>query len=185
MRSADSFDWTAERCDELTALWAAGWSASQIASDFSPAGGLTRSAIIGKVHRMGLPSRRTSKRSERVPPNTYSPPGTYGPKRDPAASNIDRAISNRLRVSIPDAPMPVSERLEAFNATIPESQRKTLPELTSATCKWPVGEPDEPGFFFCGAVPMIGHPYCGDHCRFAYHAGASPKPYAWFGHNPR
>lgn len=49
--------WTPDRTDRLTKLWALGWTASQIADALGY--GLTRNAVIGKAHRLGLPSRAT------------------------------------------------------------------------------------------------------------------------------
>lgn len=45
---------------------------------------------------------------------------------------------------------------------------KTLAQLTARTCRWPCGEPGEPGFFFCGAVRQPGYPYCLEHCCVAF-----------------
>src|SRR4029453_6321983 len=52
--------WTDERVELLKKLWADGLSASQIASRL---GGVTRNAVIGKVHRLGLAGRATTARS--------------------------------------------------------------------------------------------------------------------------
>lgn len=54
---------------------------------------------------------------------------------------------------------------------IPLEQRKALHELTSKTCRWPVGDPCKPGFFYCGAEPFAHWPYCKDHCARAYLVG--------------
>jgi GcrA cell cycle regulator len=46
--------------------------------------------------------------------------------------------------------------------------RCTLMQLTSRTCRWPVGDPRKAGFHFCGAVPVQGKPYCEFHVGIAY-----------------
>ena len=46
--------WTDERVETLKKMWAEGQSASQIAKEL---GGVTRNAVIGKVHRLGLSNR--------------------------------------------------------------------------------------------------------------------------------
>ena len=51
--------WTDERVELLKKLWADGLSASQIAAEL---GGITRNAVIGKVHRLGLSGRAKSPR---------------------------------------------------------------------------------------------------------------------------
>ncbi len=48
--------WTDERVETLKKMWAEGQSASQIAKEL---GGVTRNAVIGKVHRLGLSNRAT------------------------------------------------------------------------------------------------------------------------------
>ena len=52
--------WTDERVEVLKKLWGEGQSASQIAKEL---GGVTRNAVIGKVHRLGLSNRATSSSS--------------------------------------------------------------------------------------------------------------------------
>jgi len=64
--------------------------------------------------------------------------------------------------------------LDQFNAAIPSEQRRTLPQLTRSSCRWPVGEPGKPEFFFCGGRVEIGHPYCAGHCGFAYQQEERP-----------
>lgn len=58
---------------------------------------------------------------------------------------------------------------------IPEAQRRQLLELNESTCRWPVGDPGSPGFFFCGATPMPEKPYCDKHCAVAYDKPATGK----------
>ena len=55
--------WTDERVELLKKLWADGLSASQIAAEL---GGITRNAVIGKVHRLGLSGRAKSTSSGRA-----------------------------------------------------------------------------------------------------------------------
>jgi GcrA cell cycle regulator len=51
---------------------------------------------------------------------------------------------------------------------IPIEQRKTLLQLSDATCRWPVGDPGSTDFFFCGGNSNEGSPYCSYHSRVAY-----------------
>jgi GcrA cell cycle regulator len=52
---------------------------------------------------------------------------------------------------------------------IPVEQRLTLLELNEHTCKWPIGDPLTPDFYFCGQHSEEGKPYCDFHSRRAYH----------------
>ena len=71
--------WTDERVALLTKLWADGLSASQIAAEL---GGITRNAVIGKVHRLGLAGRKTT--SRKPLPRRTSP--RRSPNKFPASS---------------------------------------------------------------------------------------------------
>ena len=152
--------WTDERVALLTKLWADGLSASQIAAEL---GGVTRNAVIGKVHRLGLSGRAKS-------------PSSASPRPRKA-----RSSGHMLRVSRPSVrgntalaydydAEPEPELIE-----IPLEQRKTLLQLTEKTCHWPVGDPNSGNFFFCGGETLPGMlsretcmPYCGHHFRVAY-----------------
>jgi GcrA cell cycle regulator len=145
--------WTDERVELLKKLWADGLSASQIAAEL---GGITRNAVIGKVHRLGLSGRAKS-------------PSSAAPRPRKA-----RSSGQMLRVSRPTIrgntalaydydPEPEPELLE-----IPVEQRKTLLQLNEHTCRWPVGDPGGPEFYFCGGDTATELPYCAYHCRVAY-----------------
>jgi GcrA cell cycle regulator len=145
--------WTDERVELLKKLWADGLSASQIAAEL---GGITRNAVIGKVHRLGLSGRAKS-------PSSASP----RPRKPRAASQMLRvsrpAIRGNTALAYDYDLEPEPELLE-----IPSEQRKTLLQLNEHTCRWPVGDPGSPEFYFCGGDTGNELPYCGYHCRVAY-----------------
>ena len=58
--------------------------------------------------------------------------------------------------------------LELSNNVIPLGQRRSLLELTENTCRWPIGDPGNPDFFFCGGQTISSLPYCAFHARLAY-----------------
>ncbi|MBV6632682.1 MAG: global cell cycle regulator GcrA-like protein [Alphaproteobacteria bacterium] len=107
--------WTDERVDVLRQLWDEGKTASQIASVL----GITRNAVIGKAHRIGV-SRR---------------------------------------------PSPIKRRKPGA----------TILELTDRMCKWPIGDPRDPDFRFCGKQTSNGLPYCETHCQQAYQQPSSRR----------
>jgi hypothetical protein len=62
----------------------------------------------------------------------------------------------------------------------PPRRGVTLLQLTSRTCRWPIGDPKKEDFCFCGATtPVWGRPYCELHLGVAYHAPAQPGPGTW------
>src|SRR5438552_13569121 len=128
--------WTDERVEMLKKLWADGLSASQIAAEL---GGITRNAVIGKVHRLGLSGRAKS-------------PSSSVPRQRKARSH-----SHMLRVPRPSMrgntalahvfDYDVDPEPEFVDNVIPIGQRRTLLELNENTCRWPVGDPGSPDFF--------------------------------------
>lgn len=157
--------WTNERVELLKKLWGDGLSASQIAGEL---GGVTRNAVIGKVHRLGLSGRAKSSSSSAKPrrPRTAAP-GTAAPKKP--AQQPQSIGATALKTDI--APAPVVEakpQVEPIADLVPISQRASILTLTERTCKWPIGDPATDDFYFCGRQSDAGVPYCAHHCKIAY-----------------
>jgi GcrA cell cycle regulator len=140
--------WTEERKDALKKLWADGLSASQIGDEL----GVTRNAVIGLVHRMGLPKRREN----------------VAPAKNRVPSQRQRSARPRFNFVPPKAYEPVDKRAVVAAIVPPVEPPLSVFNLTAATCRWPVGDPQEPGFRFCGHPPGAGKPYCAAHCAMAY-----------------
>jgi len=175
--------WTDERVALLKKLWMEGLSASQIAAELS--GGVTRNAVIGKVHRLKLSARA---KPASVAPRTKAPRPT-APRRPSSSSGTSRgtasaaasAVSQRRSTMAPtmgatalkmetdlEAEMVVETNTKA-ELFIPVEERISLLELTEKTCKWPIGDPVSSEFHFCGRESDEGKPYCEFHSRRAYH----------------
>jgi GcrA cell cycle regulator len=152
--------WTDERVELLKKLWAEGLSASQIAGEL---GNVTRNAVIGKVHRLGLSGRAKPNRSSASRPRR--PRAPRAPRGEGSYVSVGNTAlkTNAVAVAVPKAePAPVAELV------IPPAERKSILELTESTCKWPIGDPMEEDFHFCGRDSEIGMPYCTHHARIAY-----------------
>jgi len=155
--------WTDERVDTLKRLWTDGLSASQIAASL---GEVTRNAVIGKIHRLGLSGRA----------RTGQPMVAAPQKAKPAAAVMRRtvrptvaAVGNTALAAEPvyaAAPRPEPEPQLA--EVVPIGQRVTIMMLTEQTCRWPIGDPGSEGFTFCGRRSDTGIPYCTPHARIAY-----------------
>ena len=104
-------DWTEEKMDLLKSLWKQGKSASEIAAILGEE--VSRNAIIGKAHRLGLAGR----------------------------------------------PSPIKKK---------EQKQTTLYGLTERMCKWPIGDPKQPDFHFCGKAVEVTVTYCPEHRAKAY-----------------
>lgn len=147
--------WNEERVALLRKLWAEGLSASQIAKQL---GGVTRNAVIGKVHRLGLAGRATPSRPAKRPVRTARP-------------RIVGATAPRIRpaVAAPSTPMPELEPVR-----LSDGKTVSVLTLTEQMCKFPIGDPNDADFAFCGRSASCGA-YCTDHARVTYQPSQAKK----------
>ena len=172
--------WTEERVELLKKLWTEGLSASQIAGELG--GGVTRNAVIGKVHRLKLSGRAKPVASPRshtpVRPQTRRPVttlGNSGAAASPAMANIvKRSVLRTQTAGATALQAEIEGDTEPFVAQvheliIPKAERIGLLALTEHTCKWPIGDPLADDFHFCGRTSDDNRPYCAFHAGKAYH----------------
>jgi GcrA cell cycle regulator len=160
--------WTPERLEALTALWAGGMSATRIAETL---GGVSRSAVLSKIHRLGIgrpapasprPKRPKVKRirTSRARPTAWVPQPDPDERREvPVLSRGVRpliiAANGNIYVAPPPAPLPPLRVVEAPNA-------RPLLDLGPRDCRHPVNDGDHPrhGWLYC-AEPVTGK---GEYC---------------------
>lgn len=159
--------WSDERVDLLRRLWEEGLSASQIAAQL---GGVTRNAVIGKVHRLGLSGRVKSGETTAGTPRKAA--------RDVEVEALPPvAAVAEVAVTI-EAPMLVQPEIAAVAvASVPlaVSRRVTIMDLRESMCRWPLGDPTSPDFHYCGDRAITGLPYCTHHAQIAYQPAAERK----------
>jgi GcrA cell cycle regulator len=161
--------WTDERVELLKKLWADGLSASQIAGEL---GNVTRNAVIGKVHRLGLSGRAKDKATSAAPQR---------PRKAARTPSAPAPIAPQPHINVVSAPIPLqpvteeSEVLAEDDMAVPASERVTIMDLRESMCRWPMGDPTKPEFRFCGARSITGLPYCTHHARIAYQPVADRK----------
>lgn len=113
--------WTDEKVDTLKQLWSEGHTTGEIGKKL----GVSKNAVVGKAHRLGLESRPSPiKRKE-----------------------IVKVKEEKIEVKV---------------------GKVTLTDLTLTTCRWPVGDPKDEDFHFCGAKIPVGRTYCPEHSQVAY-----------------
>ncbi len=151
--------WTEERVEMLKKLWLDGLSASQIAKQL---GGVTRNAVIGKVHRLGLSGRAAPSQPSRTMFKAPRPPRPAA-----AGSLVQRRAPERLHAAPPPAPRPAP--------FIEQPGTATVLTLGAHMCKWPIGDPSSDGFTFCGRRAADEGPYCIEHARLAYQPPQAKK----------
>ena len=157
--------WTQERINLLVKLWIGGKSASLIAKEL---GDITRNAVIGKVHRLGISNRDT------ILKNGVSKEKIL--KKEVISKKICRPIKNiiehkKITIRNPVLPTRPSRLKTSLSHQTPLSENyiiASILDLNEKTCKWPIGHPNEAGFHFCGCTSVQSGPYCAYHMAVAY-----------------
>jgi GcrA cell cycle regulator len=149
--------WTAERIEQLRHCVGSGLTCSQIAAEI----GVTRNAVIGKIHRLGLSPARPAGASARS-----CPPRARHPRSSPS--------SRLLRLIDTQAPG-IADGGAAEPIPIDSAQRCSLLEIAPDKCHWPIGDPHAADFAFCGNAAVAGFSYCAGHARMAYRLPAQRR----------
>jgi GcrA cell cycle regulator len=189
--------WTDERVETLKKMWGEGQSASQIAKEL---GGVTRNAVIGKVHRLGLSNRVGAAPEPAAKPKSSEPAQKAADAR-PAAAKPAAGAQRAEPKSAPEAPAQAAtpaarrpiipagqplppqpsageispEALASVREVEKKARRISLMELTERTCKWPIGDPATADFWFCGLSTQQGKPYCDAHVGVAFQPMSSRR----------
>lgn len=183
--------WSDERVAILKKMWLDGNSASEIAKEL---GDITRNAVIGKVHRLGLSNRDTNasgtgaiinksvksvKRGrpakvdkepkKRGRPQKIKEPRNFHETADKGKSIAATGAKTRSNDSKPEVVSDLSEEtLKNLLKIEMKSKKISLMDLTERTCKWPIGDPATDSFWFCGHEAEPGKPYCKTHISIAF-----------------
>ena len=183
--------WSDERVAVLKKMWLEGNSASEIAKEL---GNITRNAVIGKVHRLGLSNRDTNVSKAGVtaeksikglkrgrPPKINKEPKKRGrPQKITQTKDLnDTALERGKPISASGTERSNDSRLEVVSDLSEEtlkdllkvemkSKKISLMDLTERTCKWPIGDPATDAFWFCGHEAEPGKPYCKTHISIAF-----------------
>lgn len=158
--------WTDDRVVILKKLWIGGYSAGHIANEL---GGVTRSAVIGKVHRLGLGGRRAevSQCTRALAVAAASSSVVKSPRQSKPST-----LLGLMRFQPKPLLQPAAARPKALPTTpppdAPGEDRCTLMQLRAGRCRWPYGDPGAAGFVFCGTRTSNGAPYCAAHAGMAY-----------------
>ena len=147
--------WNEEKVEKLKELWGKGSTASQIAEII---GGISRNAVIGKAHRLNLSSKIKTRNS--------SSSQNFDNSSEENSSKQKRGRKSKFQSLI------IEKDFE------PENPKK-LEELDESSCKWPVGNPEEESFYFCGRSSLKDFSYCKLHLLYAYQPkGRKEEPVA-------
>ena len=147
--------WTPELIKELKKLWKKGLTTGEIGRSI----GMSKNAVVGKAHRLGLESRPSPIKREEVIPQKEK--GIRVPKKEP------KTIAPKV-VAPPKMVEPAPEVKPVKKARPGKTGGVKLVDLKPASCRWPEGDPKEAEFHFCGAEVVPGKSYCDEHCAIAY-----------------
>jgi GcrA cell cycle regulator len=172
--------WTPARIGMLQELWGSGLSAKEIAARLGS--GITRNAVIGKAHRLGLSSRPSPiKRMADKPAGAAgiktraTAPKAMGIRRD---VNANAAFNQRAMFKETDVD---ARRGRSEGANYQPRVFKSSNTATNASaqqCRWPMGDPLKAGFHFCERMSIPGMSYCYDHACLAYQGSKKKSPTA-------
>lgn len=143
--------WTDEMVDKLRQMWTEGKTATEIAKEL----GVTKNSIVGKVHRLCLTARPSPIKSKDEEPVEKA--------------EVEKEIPEEAEENVEV----VAEPVESVKPEKTEKKHKSschvkLVELDSHTCRWPLGDPRDEDFCFCGKKVRMGQTYCEEHANMAY-----------------
>ena len=136
--------WNDENVSKLKELWGKGSTASQIAEII---GGISRNAVIGKANRLSLSSNIKTKNKLLNK--------SFDSNSEESDNKQRQGRQNRFKSLL------IEKDFEPENP-------KQLEELTENDCKYPIGHPDETGFYFCGRSSLKDFSYCKLHLLYSY-----------------
>lgn len=166
--------WTDERIALLHKLWQDGLSCSVIANVM---GGVTRNAVIGKLHRSGLQGRGAVKDKKTIATKAKGRPAPA-----PRSPRVKLRSDGIVAPYFAPTPLPIEPP-----AALDPATNCTLIDLAAGQCKWPLGDPRDEAFRFCGApqtqrlrptggtTEICPSPYCQVHHALAYSGIPKPK----------
>ncbi len=134
--------WTDEQVEELKRLWDKGLTTGEIGKAL----GVSKNAVVGKAHRLGLNSRPSPIRrndDENIP-----------------ANEAKQSDEKKKTIKIQPASKKTAEK--------EKKKLFTVNDLTSSSCRWPIGDPKDEDFHFCGKEALPDKPYCAEHAAIAY-----------------
>ncbi len=146
--------WTDEAVEELKKMWDRGMTTGQIAKALN----VTKNSIIGKVHRLCLtarPSPIKKTETKATEKKAAAKEKTVNEKSKSTKTHTEKAAAKEAEIKT--APKVIVE-----NTNIP------LVKLDNHTCRWPMGDPRDDDFCFCGKRVRTGQTYCEEHAAIAY-----------------
>lgn len=142
--------WTDEQIEELKHLWEKGLTTGEIGKAL----GVSKNAVVGKAHRLGLNSRPS--------------PIRRGDDEAAAPAAAESAPAPEQKAAAPAEPQKPAKTAVKKTAEKEKKKLFTVNDLTAGSCRWPIGDPKDEDFHFCGKEALPDKPYCAEHAAIAY-----------------
>lgn len=171
--------WTDERVELLKRLWCEGKTAKEIAGALGE--GVTRNAVIGKAHRLKLSGRVSPIQANSSPEKEAAISNAKKTGKVLEAKKTGQTAPKRkvTTTQTEQRPIKISRTEVSVYAEKALGTPVKMIDMKDCMCKWPVGDPQEEGFHFCGAKRGDnGSPYCDTHASIAYNVTSKPKTIA-------
>lgn len=147
--------WTDEAVEELKRMWDRGMTTGQIAKALN----VTKNSIIGKVHRLCLTARPSPIKKVSIKDDSKS----LSNKKSTKTARSTKSVNTTTK----DEPQVKDSRLSPVVSPAEETNIP-LVKLDNHTCRWPLGDPRDDDFCFCGKRVKTGQTYCEEHAAIAY-----------------
>ena len=166
-RRRTAMAWTDKMVEDLRLMWKQGLTTGEIGKRL----GVSKNSIVGKVHRLQLDARPSPiKKKEELEAESVAAaqptlqPEVKEPKKAPQPAKDVKENKEAKEPKTPAKP--------AAQATKPVADKKNdiirLADLDNRTCRWPIGDPKDENFHFCGKKVRVGQTYCEEHSLMAY-----------------
>ncbi len=142
--------WTDEQVEELKKLWDQGLTTGEIGKAL----GVSKNAVVGKAHRLKLDSRPSPIRRGEDEPQP----------EQPATAPVEREKAAEVKKTVDAKPAPAKKSADKKE----KKKLFTVNDLTMTSCRWPIGDPKDADFHFCGKQALPDKPYCAEHAEMAY-----------------
>ena len=147
--------WTPELIKDLKKLWKKGLTTGEIGRLI----GMSKNAVVGKAHRLGLESRPSPIRREKV----------EVPKVKKSTAPVwKHVVSMEKQEKESQAVQLNTDKLSKPSKKNGKVKGVKLVDLKPTSCRWPEGDPKDPDFHFCGKEALPGKSYCEEHSQVAY-----------------
>lgn len=153
--------WTDEAVEELKRMWDRGMTTGQIAKALN----VTKNSIIGKVHRLCLTARPSPIKKA---PETKNEKKAAKIEKNIKTEKNEKTVKTVKEEQKISAENRLAERVPSKESTAIEETNIPLVKLDNHTCRWPLGDPRDDDFCFCGKRVKTGQTYCEEHAAVAY-----------------